>query len=451
MSNPLAVATVTEVVAALVDAGAKTAVDDFSVFTHTGRPDEVDEDDGNAHVNLFLYQVMPNTALRNEHLPARRGDGSLVQRPVAAVDLRYLVTFFGDPGRRVPERLLGGTLAALHTQPVLSSERIRQVIQAEQGSKPFLALSDLADQVERVRLTPVGLNLEELSKLWSVFFQVPYSLSYAFEASVVLLEAPGGSPQAALPVRGPAPPDGRDGRRLYVAPFRHPRIDEAAAEGGPQQPIVTGTTLALRGADLLGETTRVILAGETVGALPVEPRPDLILVPLQTPPVPATALRAGVVGVQVVHDRAMGDPETPHPGVSSNVAAFVLRPRVTGVSAQNVQPTGATRSADLVVDFDPPVGKRQRVVLLLNELDVASPPAPPPGRPPRAHRFDAPSRDLPAEPDSRTQLTIPIAGVHPDDYLVRVQVDGAESPLALGSLPATPAIQQYVSPQVTLP
>ena len=32
------------------------------------------------------------------------------------------------------------------------------------------------------------MNLEELSKLWSVFFQTPYALSIAYQASVVLIE-----------------------------------------------------------------------------------------------------------------------------------------------------------------------------------------------------------------------------------------------------------------------
>lgn len=451
MSNPLAVATVTEVLAALVDAGAKSAVDDFSVIVSTGRPDEVNEDDGNAHVNLFLYQVVPNSGLRNMDQPTRRGDGTLLQRPVAAVNLRYLLTFIGDSGHRVPERLLGGTVATLHAQPVLSRERIQQVIQAEQGAKPFLAQSDLADQVEKVRLAPIGLNLEELSKLWSVFFQTPYSLSYAFEASVVLLEAQDEAPQTALPVRGPAPPEGQDGRRIYVDPFHHPRIDEVAAAAGPHEPIIAGSTVAIRGANLLGELTQVTLGGEPVGPLPTEPEHDLILLPLTTPPVPAEVLQAGILGVQVVHERMMGDPEAPHPGVASNVAAFVLRPQVTGVTAQNIQVTDQTRSADLVIDFDPPVGKKQRVVVMLNELDVASPPAPPQNRPPRAYRFEAASRDLPAEPDTRTQLTVPVSGVRPDTYLVRVQVDGAESPLALGSLPETPTIQQYVDPRVVIP
>jgi hypothetical protein len=42
--------------------------------------------------------------------------------------------------------------------------------------------------IERIKLTPLTLSLEDLSKLWSVFFQVPYALSIAYEASVVLIE-----------------------------------------------------------------------------------------------------------------------------------------------------------------------------------------------------------------------------------------------------------------------
>jgi hypothetical protein len=43
-------------------------------------------------------------------------------------------------------------------------------------------------QIENVKLTPISLSLEELSNLWSVFFQVPYALSVAYEAAAVLIE-----------------------------------------------------------------------------------------------------------------------------------------------------------------------------------------------------------------------------------------------------------------------
>lgn len=451
MSNFLAIATVTEVLRSLLDEATAGAVTELQVDVTTDRPDAIKTDDGRAHVNLFLYQVLPNSAWRNAHVPTRRAGGGLIDQPLAALDLRYLLTFAGDGSRQVAERLMGAALAELETRPQLSRRHIRDVIQAQQVSKPFLALSDLADQPELVKLTQLPLDLEELSKLWSVFFQVPYCLSVAYEASVVLVESVA-APQQALPVRGPAPPDGRDGRNLYVDPFRQPLIEELIASTGAGEPIVAGSTLRLRGQRLRGELTGVTLGGIEVGALPVEPQDTEIELPLTTPPVPAAALRAGVLGVQVVHRRMLGTPPAPHRGVESNVAAFVLRPTLTAVTVENPAPDAdGTRSGDLRLELDPPVGKHQRVTVLLNELITASPPAPAPDRPPRAYSFEAPSRSAPAEPESVTEIVVPFERVRPDDYLVRVQVDGAESALTLGSLPATPTITQYVAPAMVIP
>src|SRR5262249_60986178 len=74
----------------------------------------------------------------------------------------------------------------------------------------------------------------------------------------------------------------------------------------------------------------------------------------------------------------MGSPPTPHRGVESNVAAFVLRPRIIepiGVSA--LQGSGVNpRSANLNLTVHPAIGDSQRVVLMLNEsIPTASPPS----------------------------------------------------------------------------
>jgi hypothetical protein len=454
MSNFLAIAAVTEVLRELVDQAVSAAVPDFQVEVATGRPDEIDEDDGRAHVNAFLYQTMPNPALSNHDLPTRRTGGGLVARPRAALDLHYLLTFQGDPAMDVPERLLGATVAALHGRPQLDRQLIRDVIASQVGSKPFLAQVDLADQVELVKFTPLALDLEEMSKLWSIFFQVPYYLSIAYVGSVVLIEA-AGSAQAALPVRGPIPsadpdlPDEPDGRNIYVDPFRFPRIDAVVAGSSDADPILAGGTIRIRGHALRGDVT-----GVTLNGLALDPPPDPddreIEVPLTSPPVPDAALRAGVRGVQVVHHRLMGRPETPHRGVESNVAPFVLRPLIVSATVANVALDGDFRSAEIQLVLDPPVGKRQRAVLLLNELE----PPVPPTRPARAYAFEAPSRDLPGEPDSTTALTIAVARVRPGSYLVRVQIDGAESPLTIGAippLPPTPANLRYVEPRIEIP
>src|SRR5260370_39430318 len=71
----------------------------------TARPDTLDSDVKTARVNIFLYQTTPNAALRNADLPTRRVDGQLVQRPQVALDLHYLLSFYGDEKTIEPQRL----------------------------------------------------------------------------------------------------------------------------------------------------------------------------------------------------------------------------------------------------------------------------------------------------------------------------------------------------------
>ena len=159
---------------------------------------------------------MPNPAYRNADLPTRRGDGQLAQRPQAALMLHYLFSFFGDDANLEPQRLLGAAMRQLHAQPLLTKQEIIQAI-ATPPYDTILPASNLAEQVDLVRFTPLGLSLEELSKAWSVFFQSPYVLSVAYQASAVLIETDDAA-QKALPVQS---------RNLYVVPFRQP-VDRAS-------------------------------------------------------------------------------------------------------------------------------------------------------------------------------------------------------------------------------
>jgi hypothetical protein len=80
--------------------------------------------------------------------------------------------------------------------------------------------------------------------------------------------------------------------------------------------------------------------------------------------------------------------------------------------------------------------------LLLNELN------PPSTRAARAHSFDALPRNQPADPEETDTLTFPISGVLAGDYLARVQVDGATSPLEQDTDLNNPL---YIGPKVTIP
>jgi hypothetical protein len=423
MSNYLAPATVTAVLKRMLDealaAPVPGAVQNASVTTT--RPENGNGNADKKGINLYLYQVTPNAGLQNEELPTRRGNGSLAQRPQSALDLHYLLTFYGDGAAHESERLLGTTVAALGAQPVLSRDAIRDAIEHAVGDDPatFLQFSDLVDQIELVKFTPLPLDLEELSKLWSVFFQTPYALSVAYQGTVVLIESEL-TAQASLPVRG---------RSVYVTPFRSPTIDRVVSAAGPDEPITAGGTVLVRGSRLRAAVTQV-----RVGGVIVTPPTEQVTDTEISLPIPA-GVAAGIRGVQVIQPFLMGTPPVAHEGVESNAAPFVLRPTVAG--AMTVSPGEEAGVTDVTVPLDPPVGKAQRVVLLLNEFQ------PPTTRSPFAYSFEAPSRNQPASPPTQATIMFPTAGVQPAEYLVRVQVDGAESVLGVDGA------GQFASPRVS--
>lgn len=184
MSNYLAIATVTITLRDLLQEAASLAVPGSAVTTQ--RPISISNNgQEKAGINLYLYQVKPNPFWTNNDVPTRNFNGYLVQRPQMALDLDYLLSFHGSEVSMEPQRLLGSAIISLHAQPFLSQSAIQNAI----NNSSYLAQSDLFNQPELVRFGPLNLNLEELSKLWSVFFQIPYTLSVAYRASVVLLEA----------------------------------------------------------------------------------------------------------------------------------------------------------------------------------------------------------------------------------------------------------------------
>src|SRR5260370_12855807 len=104
MSNPLAIATVTQTLVQVLSDGLDAA--QVTGAHVTALPPDAKAGLPDAGVNVFLYQVAPNAALRNTDLPTRRADGSLLNRPTAAIDLHYLLTFYGDETRLEQQRLV---------------------------------------------------------------------------------------------------------------------------------------------------------------------------------------------------------------------------------------------------------------------------------------------------------------------------------------------------------
>jgi len=359
MSNFLAIATASAGLRQIIDPALQVDVPGTTVTI--GRPPAIPESDVGGElskVNIYLYRLTPNATWRNADLPTYSSDGSaLRQRPQTALDLHYLLSFYGDQSQLVPERLMGSVARTLHGHPVLTQTDIADTIAAN----PVLGGSDLADQIEQVKLTPDALSLEEMSKLWTVFQQVAYTTSVVYHGTVILIES------AATPLR-PLPVEARN---LYVLPSGQPLIDRVVvqtAAGEPLDAIEPSVTLLIQGTRLRGDVTRVRIGSTVITPLVADTGNTQIKVNLD-PLLPAD-LRAGVQPLQIIHELMLGTPAVAHTGTESNVIPLVIHPLIIAVSSTTVV---GPRVVTVTVTTDPVVGKDQRAVLMLNvETDPAS-------------------------------------------------------------------------------
>ena len=158
-------------------------------------PDLVPRSDHGPYLNLFLYQVTENAALRNVTPSSRSSAAAPTAQQPLTLDLHYLLTAYGAAELHA-EVLLGAALSTLHEHPVLQHDQLRAAFTpatAEDEPLPpayqALANCDLAEQEELLRITPAGLNLLEMSRIFSAT-QSPYRPSIGVRISVVLLDPP---------------------------------------------------------------------------------------------------------------------------------------------------------------------------------------------------------------------------------------------------------------------
>jgi hypothetical protein len=359
---------------------------------------------------VYLYHVTPNPSARNVDLPTRRADGTLTQRPQAALDLHYLLTFYGDDKELEPQRLLGSAVRTLHAQPVLSRDLIDAVVAQANAAPPIhpsLVTTDLAAAIDLVRLCPLPLDLEELSKLWSVFFQTPYALSTAYTASVVLLE------QTATVGTGPPVLH----PQLSVFPLPKPTVEAITVSGDEFAPITANRTIVVAGTDLRADGTLLRVGG--VDLTPTTVTATSLLVDLST--AAAGALRAGTAAVQVVLPRLVGSPPSQRGEVLSPVFAMPLHPRVQAATVTTGVITATT---------DVTVGARQRAAVQLLDTGTGA----------LVAVVGAPDRT-----GDGTAIAVPAPTVPPGTYGVVVQIDGVISPIS------TDGAGHLTGPTVTLP
>ncbi|MBW6435160.1 DUF4255 domain-containing protein [Actinoplanes hulinensis] len=194
MSNALAIATVTQALAMQIERNLPPEID-FAVNVQTRRPHS--EPPTEPSITVFCYQVTANAALRNADQPVRASDGTLLSRAAAALDLHYLISAYGEENELVGQRLIGSIVRTMYENPVLPADVITEAAQ-----RPYLDGSDLAAAIQRVRLTPTAMDVDETSKLWGMFHQTPYVLSVVYQAALVLVDGREVPPQRP-PVREP--------------------------------------------------------------------------------------------------------------------------------------------------------------------------------------------------------------------------------------------------------
>jgi hypothetical protein len=188
VSTPQAIAAVTAILVEEVTAALPSFPGVVDLVT-VGHPQVTRGDRTDPQLNLFLYQISPNAAWRNQDIPNKPGTAY----PLLALSLNYLVTAFGqDDDDRQSHDLLGAVMHRFHTNPIIP----RTI------PDPVVTASGIAAQFEPVRLTLQPLTLDDLSKLWSGS-PTPYRLSVGYEASVVLIDS-GRAARSAPPVLGRA-------------------------------------------------------------------------------------------------------------------------------------------------------------------------------------------------------------------------------------------------------
>lgn len=398
MSNPLAIAAVTATLQALLGKVAKVAniptdhdLSDTTVTVLT--PDRARGNNKANQLNLFLYQTVLNAAWRNADMPRQVMPGENGNPPLA-LNLYYLLTAYGlndDTAQPFSHYLLGQAMSILHDHPVLGRDEIKAATAAS------LSGSDLDQQIERVRITPQPLSLEEISKLWTGF-QTQYRLSAAYEVAVVLIESNRRS-RAPLPVlmRGA----GDKGVRAHadlIPPF--PFLESATPQKN-QPSARLNEPVALKGFNLNGVNIGVLFNNSRL-ANPIEVAPQPGGTPtdlsVMLPNQPA-AWPAGFYTLAVLVQR----PDETYRR-ATNELSLSLAPEITKIDPNPAQ-RDAKGDVALTLTVSPEVRLEQRAILLVSDAE-----------------FLAKPRKAQADP-----LNFTVAGMKPGDYWLRLRVDGVDS------------------------
>lgn len=367
--------------------------------------------DEHPRVNIFMYYASLNPALRNVDLPSRSARGAPIGNPPLALNLHYLVSAYGS-NQFDPEILLAWAMKVLHDTPVVPRESIQDALDdllnnpvTPEGT--LINGSLLANQIEHLRITPETLTTEEIYRLWTAF-QTNYRPTTSYQVSVVVIQ------DTATYAAGPPVQK----RSVLVQPLQSPVIGNIAPN-----PVAAGAILTVRGSNFSGDTpnTTLVSFDGAPGIAPLTLQGRVLRVAL-----PAN-LQAGTRSLRVQRSVIYPTSSKPHAGFSSSPVPFQLVPTIT-----NMTPQPVARGTNLTVTISPSVGSLQQATLYIGDTAIPIEQRPVSG------------------PATSTTLVFPIgAGLPTGAFPVRVEVDGAQSPLTPDTNTASPTYGEFL-PQVTV-
>jgi len=328
----------------------------LQVTVSTPQPEDNTQAAEPTRVNLFLYRVMENGALKNQMIPGQ-GHPSEHGHPPLSLVLHYLLTAYGatDDNGLVNETrthfLLGSAMRVLHDYPVITDS-----LMTIHSTPTQILDSSLRGEFENIKVCLDPISLEDLSKVWTALTR-PYRLSAAYTVSVVQIESRRIKTLAA-PVLT---------RRIHLAISKRPQISNVY-----RTPVLPGEPigdirahvlqeLTIEGENFRAARTWVKLGNlEPIGVQPASDREISIVVPDDTypadddhpvpRPIPAAdRLRPGpqTVEVQILWPTEVveGGLDRGIVGVderrqSSNHFVFLLAPEISGINPSSVAAGG---------------------------------------------------------------------------------------------------------------
>ncbi len=207
-----------------------------------------------------------------------------------------------------------------------------------------------------------------------------------------------------------------DGRNIYVEPFVKPVLYGIVSSAGASAPFFFGDALIILGDSLSGDDMVVKIGNTEIMPNFQSIKRDRIEIRLSDP-----SISAGICAVQAICRVYMGNPKALRNGPSSNILSFKLSPKIA-VSFDD-------KKKEIILNVEPSIKKTQKLRLLLNKIRTEG-------------SADSYNIKIPSREEDTKVLNVSIPDIASGKYLVRLEVDGALSPLDMeNGIYAKPSIE----------